>query len=89
MKSYNREIDVFKNLTPPHIYKDNVNFDKDGKLIGFPQLVSFAQNTKQAEILMKALGPNLRTLLKQSPGGVFSKNSAYKITLQLVSGFLF
>ena len=34
---------------------------------------------------MEALGANLRKLLKELPGGVFSKPTVYKITIQLVS----
>lgn len=52
---------------------------------GFPEVVSKIETNKQAEILMEALGPNLRKLIKQCPGKQFSKISVYMITIQLVS----
>lgn len=35
---------------------------------GFPTIVSKLENNRKAEILMEALGPNLRKLVKQCPG---------------------
>lgn len=34
------------------------------KLVGFPKIISYIENPNQAEILMEALGTNLRKLLK-------------------------
>ena len=53
--------------------------------IGFPGLMSSIQSEETAEILMEALGPHLRKILKECPGGVFSKPTVYMITIQLVS----
>lgn len=36
IKSFNRELDVFRNLVPPQVQKVEEFFDKEGKLIGFP-----------------------------------------------------
>lgn len=52
---------------------------------GFPKILSFIDGTRQAEILMEALGTNLGRMLKQCPAKKLSKTTAYKITLQLVS----
>ena len=48
-------------------------------------MTSNREGTKTAELLMEALGPNLRKLLKECPGNVFSKTTVYMITIQLVS----
>jgi hypothetical protein len=48
-------------------------------------MVSNIDGEKTSEILMEALGPNLRKLLKQSPNNVFSKTTVLMITIQLVS----
>jgi hypothetical protein len=53
-------------------------------LVGFPDMISHLEGQKSAEILMEALGPNLRKLLKQCPGNIFSKTTVYMITIQLV-----
>mgnify|MGYP006893281187 CR=1 FL=1 len=58
--------------------------DKD-KYTGFPKFISSLRGPNSAEILMEALGPNLRKLLKECPGGVFSKATVFKIIIQLVS----
>ena len=50
-------------------------------LVGFPEMISYIEGSKSAEILMEALGPNLRKLLKQCPGNVFSKTTVYMITI--------
>ena len=52
--------------------------------IGFPKYVSSLQGTESAEILMEALGPNLKKYLRECPGGVFSKTTVYKIIIQLI-----
>lgn len=36
IKSFNRELDVFRSLVPPQVQKVEEFFDKEGKLIGFP-----------------------------------------------------
>ena len=54
-------------------------------LVGFPEMISHIEGQKSAEILMEALGPNLRKLSKQCPGNIFSKKTAYMIIIQLVS----
>lgn len=40
---------------------------------GFPVIISKMESKDQAEILMEALGPNLRKLAQQCPGDGFSK----------------
>jgi hypothetical protein len=57
----------------------------DRNSYGFPQVVSLKENINQGEILMEALGPSLMNLLKQYPGGNFSVQTVYMITIQLVS----
>lgn len=52
-------------------------------------MISHLEGQKSAEILMEALGPNLRKLLKQCPGNIFTKTTVYMITIQLVSHFEF
>lgn len=47
-------------------------------------LISNKEGPNTAEILMEALGPNLRKLLKQSPGKVFSKTTVLMIIIQLI-----
>lgn len=87
IKSYYKEIAVFKKIA-----QMNHNLPEQSKIEdfgGFPALVSNLENHNQAEILMEALGPNLRKLLKQCPGKVFSKTSIYMITIQLVSRLIF
>ena len=49
--------------------------------LGFPDVISIMCSQEQQEILMKALGPNLRTLTKQIPNNEFSKTTVYKITI--------
>ena len=56
-------------------------------MVGFPEMISNIEGPQTAEILMEALGPNLRKLLKQCPGNVFTKTTVYMITIQLVSLF--
>ena len=53
-------------------------------MVGFPRLISFLEGPNSTEILMQALGPNLRKLLKECPGGYFSKNTVYMITIALI-----
>ena len=74
------------NLLEDHFTK-KVEFDqsKVEECNGFPEIVSKKDNNKRAEILMQALGPNLRKLVKQCPGKKFSKTTVFMITLQLVS----
>ena len=54
-------------------------------LKGFPKVISILKSEKKYEILLKAHGPNLRSLLQQIPGERFSRTSIYKIIIQLVS----
>lgn len=62
-------------------------FKNEPSYAGFPEVVSRLHNYTQAEILMEALGSNLRKLLKQCPGKCFSSTTVYMITIQLVSIF--
>ena len=50
-------------------------------------MVSNLEGDKTSEILMEALGPNLRKLLKQCPNNVFTKTTVLMITIQLVRNF--
>jgi serine/threonine protein kinase len=52
--------------------------------VGFPEMISHIEGGKTAEILMEALGPNLRKLLKQCPGNIFTKTTVYMIIIQLI-----
>jgi len=60
-KSYQKEITVFKKLAE---LKQNREVDHDLEMVGFPELISSIDGKNSAEILMEALGPNLRKLLK-------------------------
>ena len=51
---------------------------------GFPMVHSIKQNNKQAEILMEAIGPNLKKLKYQCPTKNFSKATALAIGIQLL-----
>ena len=64
------------NLLEDHFTK-KVEFDqsKVEECNGFPEIVSKKENNKRAEILMQALGPNLRKLVKYS--NTFSTNLVY------------
>ena len=57
--------------------------------VGFPQIVSKMESEDQAEILMVALGPSLKKLVKQCPGETLSLQSVYKLTIQIVSIHLY
>ena len=78
LKSYFKEKAVL-NLLDDHFLKQKAVGT------GFPEIISKKDNNKRAEILMSALGPNLRKLVKQCPGRKFSKTTTFMITLQLVS----
>jgi len=80
MKSYLKEISVFKKLNEMK-KAVGVNGVESESLVGFPEMISYIESNKTAEILMEALGPNLRKLLKQCPGNVFSKTTVYMITI--------
>ena len=56
-------------------------------LKGFPKIISIIRSERKFEILLKAHGPNLRSLLKQIPGEKFSKTSTFKIMIQLIQRF--
>jgi hypothetical protein len=43
------------------------------------------ESQDQAEILMMALGPSLKKLVKQCPGETLSHQSIFMLTIQLVS----
>lgn len=81
LKSYFKEKAVLNQL-------DDYFREDTQEVKGFPDIVSKKDNNKRAEILMQALGPNLRKLVKQCPGKKFSKTTVYMITLQLVSDLL-
>jgi hypothetical protein len=85
IKSYLKEIVVFKKLNQMRSNLPENGNPGEEEFMGFPKMISNLQGASQAEILMEALGPNLRKLLKQCPGKVFSKTSIYMITIQLVS----
>ena len=85
MKSYLKEIAVFKRLDD--MMKRRQKDEQLEPLVGFPDMISHLEGQKSAEILMEALGPNLRKLLKQCPGNIFTKTTVYMITIQLVSLF--
>ena len=42
---------------------------EDPTINGFPKIISIIQGDEKSEILMEALGANLRTLQKQIPSG--------------------
>jgi len=72
IKSFTKEINVFNTIADAK--KKAADSEK---FVGFPALISSIQGPDSAEILMEALGPNIRKLLKQCPGAVFSKPSVY------------
>jgi hypothetical protein len=49
--------------------------------VGFPEMISKIESKDTSELLMEALGPNLRKLLAQCPGKIFSKTTVYMITI--------
>ena len=51
------------------------------EFMGFPKVVSKLETQNKAEILMEALGPSLKKLLKQCPNKSFSKMTAFVITI--------
>lgn len=62
LKSYLKEIAVFKKLNE---LKKQIKCGVEGEgLVGFPEMISYIEGNHSAEILMEALGPNLRKLLK-------------------------
>lgn len=84
MKSYIKEMTVMKKLQDEKnkFKNDKVNLEK---FVGFPTSISFIEGQKSAEILMEALGPNFRKLLRECPNSKFSKTTVYMLTIQLVS----
>ena len=50
-------------------------------IMGFPEMISNIEGQESAEILMEALGSNLRKILKQCPGNSFSKKTVYMMTI--------
>jgi hypothetical protein len=60
IKSYFKEIAVFRKLME---IKTNPDLMQEG-YVGFPEMISNLEGNQSAEILMEALGPNLRKLLK-------------------------
>ena len=80
MKSYIKEMTVMKKIN------EEQNKYKHGscqleKFKGFPMAISFLEGPQSAEILMEALGPNFRKLLRECPNSRFSKTSVYMITI--------
>jgi hypothetical protein len=59
IKSFTKELNVFNTI---HEARE-ICEDKE-KFIGFPNLISELRGPESAEILMEALGPNIRKLLK-------------------------
>ena len=51
---------------------------------GFPELISHQESDDHAEMLIEALGFNLRQVILELPTSNFSKASCYKIMLQLI-----
>ena len=51
---------------------------------GFPELISYQESDDHAEMLLEALGFNLRQVILELPTSNFSKASCYKIMLQLI-----
>jgi len=51
---------------------------------GFPELISYKESDDHAEMLLEALGFNLRQVILELPTSNFSKASCYKIMLQLI-----
>jgi hypothetical protein len=78
MKSYIKEMAVMKKLTD---YMSLKKAQNDSSAEGFPTLISSLEGQNQSEILMEALGPNLRKLLKESPNQHFSKMTIFMITI--------
>ena len=54
---------------------------KDPSITGFPQIISKMESENQAEILMEALGPSLKKLVKQCPAEGLSLHSIYNLTI--------
>lgn len=77
MKSYFKENAVFQKLEE----KKKQLADEHEDLPGFPRVISTKESSTSAELLMEALGPNIRKLLKQCPTGFFSKTTTYIITI--------
>ena len=51
---------------------------------GFPVLLSHKEGPKSSEVILEALGPNLRTLMGQCPNGRFSRPTCYKLVSALI-----
>ena len=77
MKSYFKEIAVFRKLEE----KQKQLAAEREEMPGFPKILSTKESSSSAELLMEALGPNIRKLLKQCPTGLFSKTTTYIITI--------
>ena len=80
MKSYIKEMTVMKKIEEE---KSKYRFDSEqyDRFTGFPSPISFLEGPKSAEILMEALGPNLRKLVRECPNQKFSKTTVYMITI--------
>lgn len=46
--------------------------------------MSYKEAPESAEIILNALGPNLRTLMRQCPNGKFSPPTCYKLVVELI-----
>ena len=53
-------------------------------LKGFPKVISLKESNVTFEILMEALGMNLKKILKQSPTKQLSEYTIYNLTLQIL-----
>ena len=51
---------------------------------GFPELISSTESDDHAEMLIEALGFNLRQVMLEMPTSNFSRPTCYKIMLQLI-----
>lgn len=52
--------------------------------LGFPQILTFKEGPESAEIILNALGPHIRTLIRQCPDGKFSVPTCFKLVSQLI-----
>ena len=86
LRSYTKELNVLESLE--RYRRDLVTnspesskLSRTNQLIGYPEIVSKKEYDQQAELLMLALGSNLKKLSKECPGGAFSKTTVYMITI--------
>ena len=65
------------------VYKDLK--ERGNREPGFPRLLSFKEGLESAEIIMSALGPNIRTLVRKCPNSNFSAPTCFLIVMQLIT----